>query len=386
MYLSARIMEVPHIVSGEPAVCIDEEVGLRGRILVVDDERGPRQSLRMLLKEQHEVALAEDVSSAKTILEQTPIDLVITDMRMPQQTGIDLLQWMKRTHPDIEVIILTGFGQLDSAMKAVEYGAFAYIEKPFDSMAMMRYVQEGLEKRRRELERCQLEQLALEANRFETLGRFVSGMLHDLGTPLTIIGSQIELALLKNQPPELEKRLQTVLSQVEHCSDIVRATMGFLRHNTHELATINLNDAVNICLEVAHPLLSRQRVETRVSLATGIPLIKGDFTLVRQALLNLITNACQAMESQQRPGLLDIVTGRRDDRVFISVGDNGPGIPPEARLRVFNTFYTTKGRAGTGLGLAVVKNVMQRHSGSVHLAAHATGGALFSLEFPIPHD
>src|SRR5690606_29183709 len=121
--------------AGPTVLGMGEEMGLtskqaiRGRILIVDDENGPRQALRMLLKEEHDVFLAEDVAKAQDLLRSEPIDLVITDLRMPKQSGVELLRWTKNQYPETEVIILTGFGELDSAMNAVEYGALAYIVK-----------------------------------------------------------------------------------------------------------------------------------------------------------------------------------------------------------------------------------------------------------------
>ncbi|MBN2307423.1 MAG: hybrid sensor histidine kinase/response regulator [Candidatus Hydrogenedentes bacterium] len=356
--------------------------GIRGRILVVDDENGPRQALRMLLKEEHDVVLAEDVGAAQAILETDPIDIIITDIRMPRQTGVDLLRWAKDRFPDVEVVILTGFSDLKTAMKAVEYGAFAYLEKPFDSSVLLQYVEQGLHKRRRELERRQLEELALEANRFETLGRFVSGMLHDLGTPLAVIGSQAELLLSKISASDQKARLEAVLTQCQLCSEIVRTAMNFLRHKAEHFVLLNLNEVARGCLDVGQPVLTKHAVSVREDFSDEIPLCQGDFVLVRQAILNLITNACQAMEDQADRRELSICTWQEDDEVCLAVGDTGPGIPAELREHVFKTFFTTKGDEGTGLGLVAVRNIMQRHNGDVVLGDGEGRGALFVLRFP----
>ena len=107
----------------------------------------------MLLNGEYEVLLASDVSKALKILQEDEVDLIITDIRMPQQSGVDLLRTVKENWPDIQVIFLTGYAHLDSAMKAVEYGAFVYLEKPFDNEMMLKYVRSGLEKGRQERER-----------------------------------------------------------------------------------------------------------------------------------------------------------------------------------------------------------------------------------------
>lgn len=355
----------------------------RARILVVDDENGPRQSLRMLLKEEHEVLLASDVPSAIEVLNQTPINLVITDIRMPKQSGVELLQYVKEHHPETQVIILTGYAHLDTAMQAVEFGAFAYLEKPFDNEAMLRHVQAGIEKYEQEHELHVLEKLAIEANRFETLGRLVSGMIHDMGTPLTVVGSQVEMILNNPNRGDISERLQMVYSQVRHCSDMVRSAMNVLRYDGQQQAAFLLNDALETCLEVARPLLHGQCVQLTRDLMCDLPSCVGDIVLVRQAVLNLITNACHAMNEPGRKQELILRTWFEDNYVCFSIQDSGPGVPVENRERMFDTFFTTKGDKGTGLGLAVVRNVMRRHKGSVTLAETPEGeGACFVLRFP----
>ena len=355
-------------------------------VLVVDDENGPRQALRMLLKEFYDVHLAPSVAEALKIVEQKDVDIIITDLRMPQQTGVDLLRQVKASNPDIQVIILTGYGQLETAVKAVEYGAFAYIEKPFDNDALLRQVDLALAKRRQDNERRSLENLALEANRFQTLGRVVSGMIHDLGTPLSVIGSHLEMMIHCPEKGDMENRLQVMLSQVHHCGDIVRTTMNFLRNQPHTNAAFSLNDVLDVCIEVGRPFLHQQRVTVRRDLSSSLAQCVGDFTLVRQAILNLITNACQAMEKQNEPKEIIIRSWSEDSFVCLSVQDTGAGIPPENRHKVFDTFYSTKGEKGTGLGLAVVRNVMHRHGGEVLLGDAGGRGAVFILKFPTTHD
>ena len=139
----------------------------------------------MLLKEDYTVHLAPNVTRALELLEEEPIELVITDLRMPERTGVDLLRETKRVDSDIQVIIFTGYGQLETAMKAVEYGAYAYVEKPFDNDVMLDMVESAIRKHKLQREGRAFERLALESSHFETLGRLVSGMMPDLVPPLT---------------------------------------------------------------------------------------------------------------------------------------------------------------------------------------------------------
>lgn len=355
------------------------------RVLVVDDENGPRQALRMLLKEDYEVLLASSVRAAMTLLESEHVDLIITDIRMPDLTGIDLLRYVRRQHQDVQVIILTGYGQLDTAMEAIEHGAFAYLEKPFDNDVMLAKVYHCLQRKRHEEERRALEYLAMEANRFETLGRLISGTLHDLGTPLSVIGTHVDLLMSETEGDVPQKRLETIQSQVQHCNDLVRTTMNFLRQTPQGRSALQLNNIVMFCLEVARPLLLSQQVVVLTRLRKELTTLTGDVVLVRQAVLNIIYNACQAMESQDEPRQLGIESYEDDEWVYLAVQDTGPGVPDPERDRIFDTLYTTKGGKGTGLGLAVVNNVMQRHGGKVQLEQESGIGAKFTLRFPKEH-
>lgn len=361
---------------------IDFNFNTTPRILIVDDENGPRQSLRMLLKEEYEVSLATGVDEALALLTEEPVDIIITDIRMPRKTGMDLLREVRQDHDDIEFIILTGYGELDTAMKAIEYGAFAYLEKPFDHRIMLEKIRACVEKRRREEDRRALECLTMEANRFETLGRLVSGTMHDLGTPLSVLGTHLELLSADPSEQSLMKRLGTMESQVRHCTELVRSTMNFLRHTPDEQAPFDINTAVEVCVDVAKPLLTRQQVTLNLELSPDVSICIGDFVLVRQAILNLIYNACQAMEAQADPRELTISTRCESTQLVLSIADTGPGVPEKDRVRIFNTLFTTKGKKGTGLGLSVVRNVMHQHGGEVSLAAREGRGACFQLTFP----
>jgi signal transduction histidine kinase len=337
----------------------------------------------MLLKEDYEVVLAQDVPTALSLLEQEPINLVITDIRMPQQSGVELLQIVKELYPETQVILLTGYAHLDTAMQAVEFGAFAYIEKPFDNRVMLRRVRDALERYRQEHEHRVLEQLAIEANRFETLGRLVSGMIHDLGTPLSVVGSQIEMLMANPGRGDLTERLGTMQSQVRHCSEMVRSAMNFLRYDSQPMTPYYVNNLVEACLEVAHPVLRGQNVRITKKFGADMPASIGDVVLIRQAILNLMTNACHAMGEQTDPRELVFETWTEENMICLSVQDSGPGVPEHIRHCIFETFFTTKGRKGTGLGLAVVKNVMRRHKGTVTLAESEGCGAKFVLRLPV---
>lgn len=358
--------------------------GNQATILIVDDENGPRQALRMLLKEEYRVLTADGVAAAMAFLEHEVIDLIITDLRMPDQSGIDLLRHVRERFPGAEVIILTGYGQLGTAVQAMDFGAFAYMEKPFDNNQMLARVRASLAKRREMLEHRALEELAFQANRFETLGRLVTGTMHDLGTPLSVIGTHIEMLLRNPDRPDLDARLKTMSAQVDHCTDIVRTTMNYLRQTPGKRTPYSLNTVATACLDVARPILTKQEILTEMTLDPDLPMLTGEIALVRQAVLNLVTNASQAMQGMPAPRVIRVHSWQEPGWVCLSVEDNGPGIPKEFRFRIFDALFTTKAERGTGLGLSVVKHVMEHHGGDVTFEEPDNGvGARFVLRFPV---
>jgi len=119
----------------------------KGSVLVVDDEFGPRESLRMILKSMYEVHTAENGQEAINFISQKKVDLVTLDLRMPGLSGIEVLQEIKKLQPDIEVIIVTGYGTLTNAQEAIRYGAADFISKPFNVADIIAIVSKAFERR-----------------------------------------------------------------------------------------------------------------------------------------------------------------------------------------------------------------------------------------------
>ncbi len=120
----------------------------REKILVIDDELAPRESIRMVLKDQYTVSTATGAFEGMDLLNENPVDLVVMDIKMPRMDGITALQEIKKLHPDIEVILLTAYASLETARDAIRFGAFDYLIKPFDKDDVLLVVEKGLKKRR----------------------------------------------------------------------------------------------------------------------------------------------------------------------------------------------------------------------------------------------
>ncbi|MEY2546104.1 MAG: hypothetical protein QOG48_1221, partial [Verrucomicrobiota bacterium] len=174
------------------------------RILIIDDEIGPRESLRMLLKTDYHVHTADSVDAGLKLLKEKTPDAIVMDIRMPGITGIEGLRKIRDIDPHVSVIMLTGFGALDTAKEALRLGANDYLSKPFDASEMRSVISRYVERTRlqrasinaaaeiKELNNRLLQELA-QKERLASLGQASAEFVHDLGNPLTIVWGYVQM-------------------------------------------------------------------------------------------------------------------------------------------------------------------------------------------------
>src|SRR6266581_2200767 len=183
------------------------------QILVIDDEMGPRESLRMLLKPNYQVHTADCVEAGIKLLKEKQPDTIVMDIRMPGLSGIEGLRQIREIDPHLSVIMLTGFGALETAKEALRLGANDYISKPFDAHEMQQVIDRNVERTRihrttehaaaeiKELNNRLLQQLA-QKERLAALGQASAEFVHDLGNPLTIVWGYVQLLAKKLEQSE----------------------------------------------------------------------------------------------------------------------------------------------------------------------------------------
>jgi len=395
----------------------------RGTLLVVDDEDGPRQSLRVIFQDEYDVLMAPDGPSAIEMAQKQRVDVAVLDIRMAGMSGIELLERLKYVDPSIEVIMITAFETTDTMRQALRLRASDYINKPFDLGTMRAAVAGAMHRRTLEGEihnnAEQLQELLnelqnqkIEEQMARTRGEIYASIIHDINGPLTVISGFVQLlnqrignsTRLEVEDLEFIKdRLKTITRQVTNCIHISRRYLGFLRQQADDSARVGLNQLLvdlNHLVRV-HP--SRQNHELKISpLPQDIaPLMNG--TDVIQALLNLIVNAFQSSTQPHavvvEPALLDqpldlasMKDGAQDRLLNIesfdnsapllklSVLDNGPGIPEDILPKIFQPYFSTKGaRHGTGLGLNIVQRLVREAHGALHVHSQVGEGTTFTI-------
>ena len=398
----------------------------RGTLLICDDEDGPRQSLRVIFKDDYDLLLAGDGATAIEFAQKNKVDVAVCDIRMAGISGIDVLGRLKYVDPAIEVIMMTAFETTDTIRQALRLRACDYINKPFDVATMRASVASAMQRRFLETEihseagelqtlLAELQDQKMGEQIATTRGDIYASIIHDINGPLTVISGFTQLmnqrvgnaARLEVEDLEFIKdRLKVVTRQVTNCIEISRRYLGFLRQQADESPRVGVNQLLtdlSHLLNVHHNLQNNQFTVHSLEEDIGVKINGTDLI---QTLLNLAGNAfqcaprgCQVEISgellhqpldltqfKDGPGerLLNVESfPNTTPLVRLSVRDTGPGIPPEILPKIFQPYFTTKGpRQGTGLGLSIVHRLIKEGGGALHVHTRVGEGTTFTLYLP----
>jgi signal transduction histidine kinase len=225
----------------------------------------------------------------------------------------------------------------------------------------------------------------VEAERMATVGRLSLKVAHEVRNPIAAIELNAEVLgdiVHEQAGPEMEEAgslVRAIREQVSALDALTEEYLAFARFPRAQFEEDSVNDMVAAVVEFVKPLAARQDIVVVVTTDPGVPPMEIDRTLLRQAVLNLIKNALEALP---KGGALTVATHRMDDTVTISVSDTGPGIPPEVGRRLFEQFFTTKPQ-GTGLGLSITRQIVEEHEGRIEWTSPSGGGTTFTISLPI---
>ena len=404
-----------------------QTVSQKPLLLVVDDEEGPRTSLKVVFKNDFDVHLACNGEEAVRIARQFPVDVAILDILMQGMSGVDVLRELKKIDECIEVIMLTAYETLETARQALRLGAREYLNKPFDISAIRTAARTALEKRRanRELrtayarlQKLQQEIAGGDEDRAESgPGDTAGNILHDLNSPLTVINGFIELIHKQVQNAstlegkELEKMkngISRVHSQVVRCLEISKRYLGHRQgHDRQPGERVAINEVLVDLQELLskHPSAEGKELTIRELEDHLHAAISG--TDLLRILINLTLNGLQCTDEPTRveiiaqllPEQFDLSSFKMaDDERFIaseqlsanrqfiaiSVRDNGPGITPDVVQKLFTTRFTSKPAGkGSGIGLRSVRQLVTEARGAVRLSTQVGNGTTFTVFLPL---
>ncbi len=381
----------------------------RKHLLIVDDEPVILQILRAVFEEEpYRLTLVGTGRQALAIIEQDQVDLLLTDKNLPDVGGLELLRAAKARDPLTEVVIITGYASLETALTALEFDAFDYVLKPLNNVFDIRKkVRQAFAKQdialenRRLIGELQQKNAALEEALEETrslqaelvqseklagIGTLAAGIAHEISSPLFGIMGLAEAIADEHDLSLAHGYARDVVDYCRTIRDIVVELQSYSRTATNEyLTTVELSRVVMDALRLVERSAPVAEVRFETDLAAGLYL-NARTNEIQQVFVNLVKNAAEAV-IERHPGgggVVRIATGTNDGWTWAVVSDNGPGIPEDKRRLIFDPFYTTKPPGkGTGLGLNIVYRIVTKYRGTIVVNSTLGQGTTFELRFPV---
>lgn len=285
------------------------------------------------------------------------------------------------------VLPLAILGRADGLLAVYDDGK----REPFNTedaerlVALSRFIEVALNNARLYDDLRLMQEQLVQTEKLSALGQLVSGVAHELNNPLATIIGTAELFDEQSLPDPVVGMVRRIQREGARASRIVRNLLTFSRHHVPEKGWHDLGAIVADIQEIRYYDCKVRNIKLVTDLDPHLPLVQVDRHQIHQVLLNLVTNAEQAISETGRPGTILVRTNQENQKVRVEVVDDGPGIAPENLRKIFNPFFTTKevGK-GTGLGLSICFGIVQQHGGTIRASSTPGQGAVFTLELPIP--
>jgi signal transduction histidine kinase len=405
-----------------------------GRILVIDDDlQVGATTVKILEKQGHRVRFFANGADALAYFREDCCDLVLSDVKMPGMDGVELLGLIRQRDPDVPVILMTAYADLDMVLAAIKQGAFDFVIKPFDPYGLMASIDRGVEFRRLcRLEKEQAVRLAealaektrelqelhaqlVFSDKMATIGQLMAGIVHEINTPVGYVGTNLEsLARYSGRLIGFITYLQSLAERYLPAEELLE--LG--RHRKREKVDLVIGDCQNLIGEslegiarvrkiildlktfsrregdAAESLDVNQTIESVISIVWNeikyVAELRREFSetapvwgssqKLGQVFLNLLVNASHAIDGY---GIITVRTWQEGGDVCVSFTDTGCGITDDVLPHIFEPFYTTKeaGR-GTGLGLSISEDIVRKHGGSIQVRSEPGRGSTFTVRLP----
>jgi signal transduction histidine kinase len=369
-------------------------------ILIVDDERPNLTVLRNFLESGYRVHEASSGAEALEIAKTADLDVVITDQRMPEMSGVELLEHLKETKPDVAGIVLTGYTDPPALISAINRArVFRFLKKPWQPDDILEAVRQASEhvyqtraiqklvsllaKRTQELDTSlgevrKTQRQLLHLERLGTMGRLATGVIHDLRNLMVSLG-YIESVLQQRQvAPDVMESVKVGMQGVDNLIHTLEALHQFARGGglSLEKSRVAASQVVQDAIAISRMDLNYRMHKVGVRIDDGLPAINGDRQKLTQVLVNLVRNALQATAQWRQ---VNIEASRLNGTVIFAVEDEGPGVPREVRENLFKPFVSSKGEGGMGMGLYMAKLIIDSHAGEIAVLDRPQGGARFEV-------
>lgn len=382
------------------------------KVLIIDDERPILEILDLsLTSEGYEVLTAENGEKALKIFEKQHPKLVLTDIKMPGIDGIEVLKRIKKIDDQVEVIVITGHGDMDTAVAALKYGASDFVTKPLRDEVLMVSIERAwkkiamseqlrdytqnlehkTEQYKRALKKAQAEMI--KAERLASIGETVASLAHCIKNISTGLGGgmyMVHTGMAKEKPNMIEEGWSMFQRNLERVSDLVLDLLRYARQTEPQLTPCVLNDIVSDVVRAFKKYADDNQIKLNKVLDPNLCEVYIELDSIQRMIGHLVSNAIDACiyDSDTSKKWKVTVTTRVEkdvdsgEIILIEVTDNGCGMTDEIKSHLFHKFFTTKAGRGIGLGLLVTQKIIRDHGGEVSVESEFGKGTTVLVRLP----
>jgi len=369
---------------------------MQNTILLVDDESDIREILSLPLCDLgYRVSEAETGDQALEIFRELQPAIVLTDIKMPGMDGIELLQKIKHENPETEVIMITGHGDMELAVRSLKNQATDFITKPINVDALEIAVQrakdkiitrEKLQEYTQNLEKLIHEKTELQSH-LASLGLMIGSLSHGIKGLLTGLDGGIYLldsGFAKKNEVQIKEGWDVVKITVERIRKMVMDILFYAKERDLRLERIDIRNFVEEIAKEIEPKFNSQKIKFVTDIDHNLGEFEADVTYVHSALLNIIENAADACLRDKIKKSHKIIFGARkhEEKIIFEITDNGIGMDSETQSKIFTPFFSSKGTKGTGLGLFIANAIIEQHGGKIDVTSNVGQGTLFQIKLP----
>ncbi len=356
-------------------------------LLIVDDEPGIRNLLSGFLSKFYSVDLAESTPNALQMITEKVPDIILTDVKMPGEDGLCLLHKVHTQFPDIPVILMTGHGDKKTVTNGLRFGAFDYLEKPFDRQAIINTVNRAHESNLAYQGIKDIEATNIHSAKLFLLSEVAEGNSHGINNPLSCIITA--LGLIKNfiEVENFDKaELLNLVDKAEksswRISKIIRAMAKLSKESPGcVIETVSVKSILEDVSLLCNEKLQYHGIQYSVSSIPNDLKIECDASKISQVFKYMLENAEFAIKNMEEKWI-KVNIENTEKFVDISITDSGLGIPPGIKEKLFLPFFTTNSEEKSlGLGLYIIKRILEMHKGSIKISDN-TENTCFSIRLP----
>jgi signal transduction histidine kinase len=364
------------------------------QVLIVDDEESLRVALAQAFKlEGYRVTTAAAAQEAIEAMRGAPFEVVITDLMLPDMDGIALTERARLMQPGALVVLMTGQGTIDSAVKALKGGAYDYILKPFRLEELFVIVARGLEQQRLRQENIQLSEINRRLYELDQIrSDLLSAITHEFRTPLTIIHGWVDLLLgqhLGGLTPDQQESVVAVKQGAQRLGRLIGNLLAYVEFERGEInlqtQEVHLPDLLRSVVQPFEPEIKERGLTVHFDLEAEIPDLWLDPEKVGLLFANLVENG---IKFNERDGQLRLAARMVADDLEVGISNTGTPIPADGIAKLMQPFIQgdmsmTRSAGGLGLGLAVARVIVDAYRGQIAIESGMGGGTTVRVRLPL---